>query len=116
MTKDHRRGGAAKQKTVPKVRLYVERPEDENWFVHVGHVTERGRRRTEPHAHPAYGQVIFVLRGRGVGAGPLSPTPLPQGERGLSAEYAKRCSFFAQPEVHVFQRRLVDIHIQQPRA
>ncbi|MCX4136986.1 AraC family transcriptional regulator [Paraburkholderia sp. SEWSISQ10-3 4] len=52
--------------TVPKVRLYVERPEDENWFVHVGHVTDRGRWRTEPHAHPAYGQVIFVRSGRGV--------------------------------------------------
>lgn len=68
MTKDHHRkqSGPVKQTTVPKVRLYVERPEDENWFVHVGHVTERGRWRTEPHAHPAYGQVIFVLRGRGV--------------------------------------------------
>jgi AraC family transcriptional activator of pobA len=47
--------------------LYVERPEEEeNWFVHVGHVTDRGRWRTEPHAHPAYGQVIFVRSGRGV--------------------------------------------------
>jgi AraC family transcriptional regulator, transcriptional activator of pobA len=52
--------------TVPKVRLYVERPEVKNWFVHVGHVTERGRWRTEPHAHPAYGQIIFVRNGRGV--------------------------------------------------
>lgn len=52
--------------SVPKVRLYVERPEQENWFVHVGHVTDRGRWRTEPHAHPAYGQVIFVRSGRGV--------------------------------------------------
>ena len=56
----------AKQTTVPKVRLYVERPEQENWFVHVGHVTDRGRWRTEPHAHPEYGQVIFVRSGRGV--------------------------------------------------
>jgi AraC family transcriptional activator of pobA len=56
----------AKQTTVPKVRLYVERPEKENWFVHVGHVTDRGRWKTEPHAHPAYGQVIFVRSGRGV--------------------------------------------------
>ncbi|NYH15028.1 helix-turn-helix domain-containing protein [Paraburkholderia bryophila] len=56
----------AKRTTVPKVRLYVERPEAKNWFVHVGHVTERGRWRTEPHAHPAYGQVIFVRNGRGV--------------------------------------------------
>lgn len=53
--------------TVPKVRLYVERPEEkQDWFVNVGHVTERGRWRTEPHAHPAYGQVIFVRNGRGV--------------------------------------------------
>lgn len=56
----------AKRTTVPKVRLYVERPETKNWFVHVGHVTDRGRWRTEPHAHPAYGQVIFVRSGRGV--------------------------------------------------
>ncbi|WP_429251664.1 helix-turn-helix domain-containing protein [Paraburkholderia sp. GAS333] len=55
-----------KRATVPKVRLYVEKPETKNWFVHVGHVTERGRWRTEPHAHPAYGQVIFVRSGRGV--------------------------------------------------
>lgn len=53
-------------KTVPKVRLYVERPEAKQWFVHVGHVTDRGRWRTEPHAHPEYGQVIFVRNGRGV--------------------------------------------------
>lgn len=52
---------------VPKVRLYVESPErQESWFVNVGHVTEGGRRRTAPHAHPAYGQVIFVRIGRGV--------------------------------------------------
>jgi AraC family transcriptional activator of pobA len=67
MKDPHRKqSGAVKLTTVPKVRLYVDRPDDENWFVHVGHVTERGRWRTEPHAHPAYGQVIFVLRGRGV--------------------------------------------------
>lgn len=53
--------------TVPKVRLYVERPEEqEQWCVNLGHVTERGRWRTEPHAHPEYGQVIFVRSGRGV--------------------------------------------------
>jgi AraC family transcriptional activator of pobA len=53
--------------TVPKVRLYVEKPgQAEGWSVNVGHVTERGRWRTEPHAHPAYGQVIFVRNGRGV--------------------------------------------------
>jgi AraC family transcriptional regulator, transcriptional activator of pobA len=53
--------------TVPKVRLYVERPEQQGiWFVNVGHVTKRGHWRTEPHAHPAYGQVIFVREGRGV--------------------------------------------------
>ncbi len=52
--------------TVPKVRLYVERPEkQENWFVNIGHVTDRGRWRTELHAHPDYGQVIFVRSGRG---------------------------------------------------
>ena len=53
---------------VPQVRLYVEKPEEreEAWFVNVGHVTEGGRRRTEPHAHPAYGQVIFVRQGRGL--------------------------------------------------
>ncbi|WP_233856033.1 helix-turn-helix domain-containing protein [Paraburkholderia sp. HD33-4] len=64
----HQPGAIAKAKrtTVPKVRLYVERPEVKNWFVHVGHVTDRGRWRTEPHAHPAYGQVIFVRSGRGV--------------------------------------------------
>jgi AraC family transcriptional activator of pobA len=49
--------------TVPKVRLYVERPEEEKWFVNIGHVTERGRWRTEPHAHPEYGQVIRSGRG-----------------------------------------------------
>ena len=52
--------------TVPKVRLYVERPQEEKWFVNIGHVTDRGRWRTEPHAHPEYGQVIFVRSGRGV--------------------------------------------------
>lgn len=53
--------------TVPKVRLYVERPEEEeSWFVNVGHVTDRGRWRTAPHAHPDYGQVIFVRSGCGV--------------------------------------------------
>jgi len=52
--------------TVPKVRLYVERPEkQEDWFVNIGHVTDRGRWRTEPHAHPDYGQVIFVRNGHG---------------------------------------------------
>lgn len=65
----HRRNSHHNQTptTVPKVRLYVERPEvKEDWFVNVGHVTERGRWRTEPHAHPAYGQVIFVRSGKGV--------------------------------------------------
>jgi AraC family transcriptional activator of pobA len=53
--------------TVPKVRLYVEPTErKENWFVNIGHVTDRGRWKTEPHAHPHYGQVIFVRNGRGV--------------------------------------------------
>ncbi|SAK96127.1 transcriptional regulator [Caballeronia pedi] len=61
-----RTGGRSQLTTVPKVRLYVEQPEEKQWFVHVGHVTERGRWRTEPHAHPEYGQVIFVRSGRGV--------------------------------------------------
>lgn len=53
--------------SVPKVRLYVERPENEDrWSVHVGHVMDRGRWRTAPHAHPRYAQVIFVRSGRGV--------------------------------------------------
>jgi AraC family transcriptional activator of pobA len=53
--------------TVPKVRLYVEPSEvREQWFVNVGHVTDRGRWKTEPHAHPDYGQIIFVRTGRGV--------------------------------------------------
>jgi AraC family transcriptional regulator, transcriptional activator of pobA len=53
--------------TVPKVRLYVEHPEDEDrWSVHVGHVTDRGRWRTAPHAHPRYAQAIFVRHGRGL--------------------------------------------------
>lgn len=52
---------------VPQVRLYVENAEQEkSWFVNVGHVTEGGRRRTAPHSHPAYGQVIFVRLGRGI--------------------------------------------------
>ena len=52
---------------VPKVRLYVEDPQKQDkWFVHVGRVTDRGRWRTEAHAHPGYGQVIFVRNGRGV--------------------------------------------------
>ncbi|MEI7290968.1 helix-turn-helix domain-containing protein [Paraburkholderia tropica] len=58
--------GTNRLSAVPKVRLYVEPAEEENWFVHVGHVTERGRWRTAPHAHPAYGQLIFVRNGRGV--------------------------------------------------
>lgn len=52
--------------TVPKVRLYVEPAEEESWLVHVGHVSDRGRWRTAPHAHPDYGQVIFVRSGCGV--------------------------------------------------
>ncbi|QIL73865.1 helix-turn-helix domain-containing protein (plasmid) [Diaphorobacter sp. HDW4B] len=52
--------------TVPKVRLYVERPEaEESWFVNVGHVTDRGRWKTDVHSHPDYGQVIFVRSGSG---------------------------------------------------
>lgn len=52
--------------TVPKVRLYVERPgNQESWLVNIGHVTDRGRWKTDPHAHPDYGQVIFVRSGNG---------------------------------------------------
>lgn len=39
---------------------------DENWFVHVGHIANRGRWQIEPHTHPEYGQLIFVREGRGV--------------------------------------------------
>ena len=60
-------GHAATPSSVPKVRLYVERAEKpDKWFVNVGRVTDRGRWRTEPHAHPGYGQVIFVRNGSGV--------------------------------------------------
>ena len=62
----HHSGEKMTLTTVPKVRLYVERPEEESWFVNVGHVTDRGRWRTAPHAHPDYGQVIFVRSGCGV--------------------------------------------------
>jgi AraC family transcriptional activator of pobA len=51
---------------VPRLRLYVEHQLDESWFVHVGHVANRGRWRIEPHTHPEYGQLIFVREGRGV--------------------------------------------------
>jgi len=67
MTKDQRLAHpTVTLTTVPKVRLYVERPEEESWLVNVGHVTDRGRWRTAPHAHPDYGQVIFVRNGCGV--------------------------------------------------
>ncbi|QJD91366.1 helix-turn-helix domain-containing protein [Duganella dendranthematis] len=51
---------------VPRLRLYVEHHQDENWFVHVGHVANSGRWQIEPHTHPEYGQLIFVREGRGV--------------------------------------------------
>lgn len=54
-----------KQAAVPKVRLYVEHAQTKDWLVHVGHVTDRGRWRTEPHAHPGYGQIIIMRAGRG---------------------------------------------------
>lgn len=64
MSKSPRHTGPA---TVPKVRLYVERPEEEEaWFVNIGHVSDKGRWHTKPHAHPGYGQVIFVRNGKGV--------------------------------------------------
>jgi AraC family transcriptional activator of pobA len=52
--------------TVPKVRLYVESAVNDSWFVHVGQVSDRGSWRTAPHAHPDYGQIIFVRSGCGV--------------------------------------------------
>lgn len=53
---------------VPQVRLYVESPQASQhpWLVNVGHVTDGGRRKTAPHAHPSYGQVIYVRNGRGL--------------------------------------------------
>jgi AraC family transcriptional activator of pobA len=56
--------------TVPKVRLYAEHMDTavrrEQWAVHVGHASNRGRWQTPPHAHPGYGQVNFVRKGSGV--------------------------------------------------
>jgi AraC family transcriptional activator of pobA len=46
--------------------LYVDGQVDEDWFVHVGHVANRGRWHIAPHTHPEYGQLIFVREGRGV--------------------------------------------------
>lgn len=51
---------------VPRLRLYVDGQVDEDWFVHVGHVANRGRWQIAPHTHPEYGQLIFVREGRGV--------------------------------------------------
>jgi AraC family transcriptional activator of pobA len=74
--------------TVPKVRLYVESPErQEHWFVNVGHVTDRGRWKTEPHAHPNYGQVIFVRNGRGV-----------MNLEGTSVPFQGPCALLLPPE------------------
>lgn len=61
-----KRYGKVKRTPVPKVRLYVERPETGDWFVRVENVVDKGRWKTEAHAHPAFGQVIIVQRGRGV--------------------------------------------------
>lgn len=72
--------------TVPKVRLYVERDE-QSWFVNVGHVTDRGRWRTAPHAHPDYGQVIFVRSGCGV-----------MNLEGSSVPFAGPCALLLPPE------------------
>jgi AraC family transcriptional activator of pobA len=74
--------------TVPKVRLYVESPErKEHWFVNVGHVADRGRWKTEPHAHPNYGQVIFVRNGRGV-----------MNLEGTSVPFEGPCALLLPPE------------------
>lgn len=58
-------GSLQRPAPVPKVRLYVDQPHQHKWFVHVGHVKDRGPWRTEPHAHPEYGQIIFVRTGLG---------------------------------------------------
>jgi AraC family transcriptional regulator, transcriptional activator of pobA len=73
---------------VPSVRLYVEREDrDDSWFVHVGHVTERGRWKTEPHVHPSYGQVIFVRHGRGV-----------MNREGAQVPFEAPCALLLPPE------------------
>ncbi len=55
---------------VPQFLLYGERPEKrEAWFVNIEHLADRCRDkgwRIEPHAHPDFGQVMFVRSGRGV--------------------------------------------------
>jgi AraC family transcriptional activator of pobA len=59
--------GKAVSTTVPKMRIYVERPEEpDNWLMSVRHVAFRGAWKAEPHAHPNHGQVIFVRSGQGV--------------------------------------------------
>lgn len=51
---------------IPRLRLYVDGCQEDDWLVHVGHVANRGRWKIEPHTHPEYGQLIFVREGRGV--------------------------------------------------
>ena len=55
------------QEIVPNVGPYPNRASnDEDWSVNVGHVCDRGRWHTQPHAHPTYAQLNFVRRGSGV--------------------------------------------------
>lgn len=55
---------------VPQFLLYGERPEKrEPWFVNIEHLADRCRDRgwrIEPHAHPDFGQLMFVRSGRGM--------------------------------------------------
>jgi AraC family transcriptional activator of pobA len=60
----------ATPRTVPQFLLYGERPEkQDSWFVNIEHLADRCRDRgwrIEPHAHPHFGQVMFVRSGRGI--------------------------------------------------
>ena len=59
--------GKPRRSTVPKIRIYVERPEEPgDWLISVRHVAYRGAWRAEPHAHPQHGQIIHVCSGCGV--------------------------------------------------
>ncbi len=55
---------------VPQFLLYGELPQSqETWFVNIEHLADRCRDRgwkIEPHAHPGFGQVMFVRSGRGL--------------------------------------------------
>jgi AraC family transcriptional activator of pobA len=55
---------------VPQFLLYGEHPQNRGtWFVNIEHLSDRCRDRgwrIEPHAHPDFGQVMFIRSGRGV--------------------------------------------------